>query len=140
LTSLNQEEILKLGKKPVNKDAELIELKNYFYGDQFNLSVVQAAITTICTQLPRIRPVTSWHIPSGENNYHFDVYKMVFEKIQEPGYLEYIWPMLKTIMGDCIGNILWAADLVILFTLLVVLSTLSDATAALAILHSEGEK
>lgn len=139
------EEISKLEKKPVNEattnpfvwdkneDIELTKLKDYIYGDQFNLSVVQAAITEICTQMPRIRPVTSWHIPLGENNYYFDVYKMVFEKIQKPGYLEYVWPMLKVIMGDCIGNTLWAADLVVLYTLL-------DVTATIAVICTQKEK
>ena len=88
------------------EDRELTALKKYIFEDGFVVSTVAFHIVTLCSQ-PLVTPsTTTWDFVDRAM-----VPEMVFALLNQPGYLEGIWPSLKVVMGSNIGNAAWTAGI-----------------------------
>jgi len=88
------------------EDVELTALKKYIREDGFVVSTVAFHIVTLCAQ-PMVTPsTTTWDFADRAN-----VPEMVYTLLNQPGYLEGIWPSLKIVMADNKGNEAWCAGI-----------------------------
>lgn len=63
---------------------------------------VALVLKSLCERVPEAVPnYRNWDAP--------DVIPLVCKKVREVGYFEKIWPLLRMLMGDNIGNIQWTA-------------------------------
>jgi hypothetical protein len=91
--------------KSAEEEPELKLLKAQVFGDGFNANSVGYTIGTICSMPRGIPYINTWDIPSD-----VDVPKLVYEVLSTEGYLDNIWPVLKTVMGNNSANSFWAAS------------------------------
>lgn len=102
-----QDEIKKHSElfKPA-EDVELTALKKYIREDGFVLSTVAFHIVTLCAQ-PLVTPsTTTWDFAERA-----EIPAMVLALLNQPGYLDGIWPSLRIVMGSNKGNQAWCAGI-----------------------------
>lgn len=88
------------------EDIELTALRKYILEDGFVLATVAFHIVTLCAQ-PMVTPsTTTWDFKDRAN-----VPDMVLALLNQPGYLEGIWPSLRIVMGSNKGNSAWCAGI-----------------------------
>lgn len=105
LLAQQQERLEQELKSPV-EDIELVALRKYIQEDGFVLATVAFHIVTLCAQ-PMVTPsTTTWDFRDRAS-----VPDMVLALLNQPGYLESIWPSLKIIMSDNKGNAAWCAGI-----------------------------
>lgn len=101
-----QEEFVKMVANLPAEDVELMALKKYIREDGFVLATVAFHIVTLCAQ-PMVTPsTTGWDFKDRAS-----VPDMVLALLNQPGYLEGIWPSLKIVMGSNKGNSAWCAGI-----------------------------
>lgn len=87
---------------PKNNDVNLRRIKEYVTGNEFSVNWVRLHLTNL-GRIPNVVPVmTIWDISSS-----WDIPKIIYDIIQEPGYIDNIWPCLRIIMGSSQDNIMW---------------------------------
>lgn len=88
------------------EDVELTALKKYIREDGFVLSTVAFHIVTLCAQ-PMVTPsTTTWEFAERA-----EIPAMVLALLNQPGYIEGIWPSLRIVMGSNKGNAAWTAGI-----------------------------
>ena len=88
------------------EDKEFIALKSYIFDNGFVISTVAFHIVTLCSN-PMVTPATTdWDFADRAL-----IPDMVFTLLKQPGYLEGIWPSLRTIMGSNAGNTAWCSEI-----------------------------
>jgi len=88
------------------EDRELTALKKYIFEDGFVVSTVAFHIVTLCSQ-PLVTPsTTTWDFVDRAM-----IPEMVFALLNQPGYLEGVWPSLRIVMGSNKGNSAWTAGI-----------------------------
>jgi hypothetical protein len=88
------------------EDIELAALRKYIFEDGFVLANVTFHIVTLCSE-PLVTPTfTTWDFRDRDK-----IPDMVFALLNQPGYLEGIWPSLKIVMGSNAGNPAWCAGI-----------------------------
>uniref|UniRef100_A0A6M3KDH4 Uncharacterized protein n=1 Tax=viral metagenome TaxID=1070528 RepID=A0A6M3KDH4_9ZZZZ len=93
-------------KKQPTEDVELTALKKYIREDGFVLSTVAFHIVTLCAQ-PMVTPsTTTWDFVERA-----EIPAMVLALLNQPGYIEGIWPSLRIVMGSNKGNQAWCAGI-----------------------------
>ena len=88
------------------EDIELTALRKYIQEDGFVLATVAFHIVTLCAQPMVVPSTTTWDFKDRAW-----VPDMVFTFLNQPGYLESIWPMLAIVMGSNKGNSAWCAGI-----------------------------
>ena len=92
------------------EDVELTALRKYILEDGFVLSTVAFHIVTLCAQ-PMVTPsTTTWDFQDRAS-----IPDMVLALLNQPGYLEGIWPSLKIVMGTNKGNSAWCSGIATTF-------------------------
>ena len=88
------------------EDRELTALREYIQEDGFVLSTVAFHIVTLCAQ-PMVTPsTTTWDFADRAL-----IPDMVLALLNQPGYIDGVWPSLKIVMGSNIGNAAWSAGI-----------------------------
>ena len=108
LDNFFKEEIPKLqeaGLYPV-EDIEFVALKKYIREDGFVLATVAFHIVSLCAQPMTTPSTTTWDFKDRAM-----IPDMVLALLNQPGYLEGIWPSLKIVMGSNKGNAAWCAGI-----------------------------
>ena len=89
---------------PPIKDPNLRRLIEYIHSGEYSITWVQLHITSI-SSFPRVLPTpTIWDIPND-----YDVAKLVYEVVLQPGFIETVWPYLRLLLGSSKDNVNWAA-------------------------------
>jgi hypothetical protein len=88
------------------EDVELTNLKKYILEDGFVLATVAFHIVALCAQPMTTPSTTMWDFRDRAN-----IPDMVLALLNQPGYIEGIWPSLKIVMGSNIGNSAWSAGI-----------------------------
>jgi len=88
------------------EEVELTNLKKYILEDGFVLSTVAFHIRTLCAEPLTTPSTTTWDFVDRAL-----VPDMVFALLNQPGYLEGIWPSLRIVMGSNKGNSAWTAGI-----------------------------
>ena len=94
-----------LPKFPV-EDIELTALKKYIFEDGFVLATVAFHIVSLCAEPLTTPSTTTWDFKDRAM-----IPDMVLALLNQPGYLEGIWPSLKIVMGSNKGNAAWTAGI-----------------------------
>lgn len=90
---------------PLSVPDELFERFNEYIVTHWGPHAVATHIAVLCGQIPQACPPTFlWKIPSS-----FDVSVAVANVMQDRVYLETLWPTLKMMMDDNVGNLAWTA-------------------------------
>ena len=82
----------------------LRRLIEYVHSSEFSTDWVRMHhcwISRVPSVIPRL---TTWDLPNN-----VDVYKIIYETILMPGYIETCWPSLKLVMNTSIDNVEWTA-------------------------------
>jgi len=82
----------------------LRRLIEYVHSSEFSPDWVRMHhcwISRVPSVIPRL---TMWDLPNN-----VDVYKIIYETILMPGYIEDCWPSLKLVMNTSIDNVEWTA-------------------------------
>ena len=103
-----QKEIFKELKDSVYpaEDIELTALKKYIQEDGFVLATVAFHIVSLCAQPMTTPSTTTWAFQDRAM-----IPDMVLALLNQPGYLDSIWPSLKIVMGSNKGNAAWTAGI-----------------------------
>ncbi len=88
------------------EDIELTNLKKYILEDGFVVATVAFHIVSLCAEPLMTPSTTMWDFKDRAN-----IPDMVFALLNQPGYLEGIWPSLKIVMGSNAGNSAWSAGI-----------------------------
>ena len=88
------------------EDRELTALKKYILEDGFVLSTVAFHIVSLCAEPLTTPSTTTWDFIDRAL-----IPDMVLALLNQPGYLEGIWPSLKIVMGSNAGNAAWTAGI-----------------------------
>ena len=91
---------------PPAEDIELTALRKYILEDGFVLATVSFHIVTLCAEPMTTPSTTTWDYKDRAN-----IPDMVLALLNQPGYLEGIWPSLKIVMGSNAGNAAWTAGI-----------------------------
>lgn len=91
---------------PPAEDVELTALKKYILEDGFVLGTVAFHIVSLCADPMTTPSTTTWDFVDRAK-----VPDMVFALLNQPGYLEGIWPSLRMVMGSSKGNSAWCAGI-----------------------------
>ena len=91
-------------KKNDEIDLPLRRLKVYITSGEYSVTWVQLHITSI-SSFPRVLPTpTIWDIPND-----YDVAKLVYGVVLQPGFIDTVWPYLRLLLGSSKDNVNWAA-------------------------------
>lgn len=132
LSNMNEDSIKNLNLKPQPaEDIELTALKKYIQEDGFVLATVAFHIVTLCAEPMTTPSTTTWDYKDRAC-----VPDMVLALLNQPGYLEGIWPSLKIVMGTNKGNAAWCAGIATTIAFFDVIRTLP----AIEELKNETEK
>jgi len=93
-------------KKSPAEDVEFTALKKYILEDGFVLSTVAFHIVSLCAEPLTTPSTTTWDFVDRAF-----IPDMVLALLNQPGYLEGIWPSLKIVMGSNAGNAAWTAGI-----------------------------
>jgi len=88
------------------EDVEFTALKKYILEDGFVLSTVAFHIVSLCAEPLTTPSTTTWDFVDRAF-----IPDMVLALLNQPGYLEGIWPSLKIVMGSNAGNAAWTAGI-----------------------------
>ena len=88
------------------EDVELTALRKYILEDGFVVATVAFHIVSLCAQPMTTPSTTTWDFADRAM-----IPEMVFALLNQPGYIEGIWPSLKIIMGSNAGNAAWTAGI-----------------------------
>ena len=88
------------------EDVELIALRKYILEDGFVLATVAFHIVSLCAQPMTTPSTTMWAFKDRAF-----IPDMVLALLNQPGYLEGIWPSLKIVMSSNAGNPAWCAGI-----------------------------
>ena len=88
------------------EDIELTALRKYILEDGFVLATVAFHIVSLCAQPMTTPSTTTWDFKDRAM-----IPDMVLALLNQPGYLEGIWPSLKIVMGSNKGNSAWTAGI-----------------------------
>ena len=88
------------------EDIELTALKKYIFEDGFVLATVAFHIVSLCAQPMTTPSTTMWDFKDRAQ-----IPDMVLALLNQPGYLEGIWPSLRIVMGSNAGNAAWTAGI-----------------------------
>ena len=113
------------------EDVELTALKKYILDDGFVLATVAFHIVSLCAQPMTTPSTTTWDFVDRAS-----IPDMVLALLNQPGYLEGIWPSLKIVMGSNKGNAAWTAGIATTIAFFDVIRTLP----AIEELKNETEK
>lgn len=91
---------------PPVEDIELTNLKKYILEDGFVLATVAFHIAALCAEPLTAPSTTTWDYKDRAM-----IPDMVLALLNQPGYLEGIWPSLKIVMGTNIGNTAWCSGI-----------------------------
>jgi len=91
---------------PPAEDVELTALKKYILEDGFVLSTVAFHIVSLCAEPLTTPSTTTWAFAERA-----EIPAMVLALLNQPGYLEGIWPSLRIVMGSNKGNAAWTAGI-----------------------------
>ena len=91
---------------PPAEDIEFTALKKYIFEDGFVLATVAFHIVSLCAQPMTTPSTTTWDFKDRAN-----IPDMVLALLNQPGYLEGIWPSLRIVMGSNVGNSAWCAGI-----------------------------
>jgi len=97
----------------------LRRLIEYVHSSEFSTDWVRMHhcwISRVPSVIPRL---TMWDLPNN-----VDVYKIIYETILMPGYIETCWPSLKLVMNTSIDNVEWTAGVLTTIALFDVIQTL----------------
>jgi len=100
------QELGDLHKIPPAEDIELTALRKYILEDGFVLATVAFHIVTLCAEPMTTPSTTTWDFAERA-----EIPAMVFALLNQPGYIEGIWPSLKIVMGSNKGNSAWCAGI-----------------------------
>lgn len=92
-------------KLPV-EEKELVALRKYILEDGFVLNTVAFHIVTLCADPMTTPSTTTWDFKDRA-----EVPAMVLALLNQPGYLEGIWPSLRIVMGSNKGNSAWCSGI-----------------------------
>ena len=92
--------------KPPAEDVELLALRKYIFEDGFVVATVAFHIVTLCAEPMTTPSTTTWDFADRAM-----IPEMVFALLNQPGYLEGIWPSLKIVMSSNKGNSAWCAGI-----------------------------
>ena len=88
------------------EDVELTALRKYILEDGFVEATVAFHIVSLCAQPMTTPSTTTWDFKDRAM-----IPKMVLALLNQPGYLEGIWPSLRIVMGSNKGNAAWTAGI-----------------------------
>lgn len=88
------------------EEPALRALRDFVFGESFVPSGVAIHIVSLCSQPMTTPSTTNWDFADRAS-----IPDMVFSLLRQPGYLEGIWPSLKVVMSDNIGNPAWSAGI-----------------------------
>ena len=88
------------------EDVELVALRKYILEDGFVVATVAFHIVALCAQPMTTPSTTTWAFKDRAM-----IPEMVFALLNQPGYLEGIWPSLEVVMGSNKGNAAWTAGI-----------------------------
>ncbi len=88
------------------EDIELTALKKYILEDGFVLATVAFHIVSLCAEPLTTPSTTMWDFRDRAM-----IPDMVLALLNQPGYLEGIWPSLSIVMSDNKGNAAWCAGI-----------------------------
>ena len=88
------------------EDVELTALRKYILEDGFVLATVAFHIVSLCAQPMTTPSTTTWDFKDRAS-----IPDMVLALLNQPGYLEGIWPSLRIVMGSNKGNAAWTAGI-----------------------------
>ena len=101
------------------EDVELTALKKYILEDGFPVSAVAFHLVTLCSQPLVITSTTTWAFRDRSK-----IPEMVFALLNQPGYIDGVWPSLKIVMSSNAGNPAWSAGVLMTIALFDVIRTL----------------
>jgi len=99
----------------------LRRLIEYVHSSEFSTDWVRMHhcwISRVPSVIPRL---TTWDLPNN-----VDVYKIIYETILMPGYIETCWPSLKLVMNTSIDNVEWTAGVLTTIALFDVIRMLTN--------------
>jgi len=88
------------------EDIELVALRKYILEDGFVLATVAFHIVSLCAQPMTTPSTTMWDFKDRAN-----IPDMVLALLNQPGYIEGIWPSLRIVMSSNKGNPAWCAGI-----------------------------
>lgn len=88
------------------EDKELTALRKYILEDGFTVAAVAFHIVTLCAQPMTTPSTTTWAFVDRAN-----IPDMVHALLNQPGYIEGVWPSLKIVMGTNVGNAAWCSGI-----------------------------
>ena len=88
------------------EEIELTALRKYILEDGFVVAAVAFHIVSLCAQPMTTPSTTSWDFRDRAM-----IPEMVLALLNQPGYLEGIWPSLRIVMGSNKGNSAWCAGI-----------------------------
>ena len=88
------------------EDIELTALRKYILEDGFVVATVAFHIVSLCAQPMTTPSTTMWDFKDRAM-----IPDMVLALLNQPGYIEGIWPSLKIVMGSNKGNSAWSAGI-----------------------------
>lgn len=86
------------------EDIELTALRDFIFDSGFTPAGVAFHIVALCSQPLVTTSTTNWDFKDRAS-----IPDMVFALLRQPGYIEGIYPSLKIVMSDNIGNAQWSA-------------------------------
>ena len=88
------------------EDVELTALRKYILEDGFVVATVAFHIVSLCAQPMTTPSTTTWDFKDRAM-----IPDMVLALLNQPSYIEGIWPSLKIVMGSNVGNPAWCAGI-----------------------------
>jgi len=88
------------------EDVELTALRNHIFSKSFTPAGVAFHIVALCSQPLVTTSTTNWDFKDRAS-----IPDMVHTLLRQPGYLEGIYPSLKVVMSDNVGNATWSAGI-----------------------------
>ena len=90
------------------EDKDLTALKEYILGNGFTVAAVAFHIVVLCAQPMATTTTTTWDFADRAN-----IPNMVHALLNQPGYIEGLWPSLKVVMNTNKGNAAWCSGIAI---------------------------
>ena len=88
------------------EDVELAALREHIFSKSFTPAGVAFHIVALCSQPLVTTSTTNWDFKDRAS-----IPDMVHTLLRQPGYLEGIYPSLKVVMSDNVGNATWSAGI-----------------------------
>ena len=88
------------------EDFELAALREHIFSKSFTPAGVAFHIVALCSQPLVTTSTTTWDFKDRAS-----IPDMVHTLLRQPGYLEGIYPSLKVVMSDNVGNATWSAGI-----------------------------